>query len=257
MTTPRSMIVTEEKVARVQAELDLSDALVQKVLKPGIDYGLHPGTNSQALKDPGANTIINAFGCYPKAEILFREVSDVKISHVFDIALISRDDGLIKGTGTGACTTMETKYGYRGVTDPEAYGYDRETLKTRTRDGREQYRITNPEWSELENTILKMARKRAEVDAAMALPGVSRFLAELNALQQPTRRPGPPGEDWTDFWTRARAMGLAEDQVHQLLDVGSMKEWTAQGKTLSDAIRILSEELAKLKEKEEGHHDNT
>lgn len=250
MTSPRSMVVTEEKVARIQAELDLSDALVQKVLKPGIDYGLHPGTQSQALKDPGANTIINAFGCYAKAEVLFREVSDIRISYVFDIALISRDDGLVKSTGTGACTTMETRYGYRWVTDPEASGYDRETLKKRTRDGREQFRITNPEWSELENTILKMARKRAEVDAAMALPGVSRFLAELNALQQPARRTSQPSEDWTGFWTRARSMGLAEDQVHQLLGVGSMKEWTEQGRSLSDAVRILSEELAKLKEKE-------
>ena len=84
----------------------------------------------------------------------------------------------------------------------------------------------------------------------MALPGVSRFMAKLNSRQQPARRSGPPSEDWTGFWTRAKAMGLEDYQVHQLLGIGSMKEWTDQGKTLNSAIRVLSEELAKLKERE-------
>ena len=251
MTQQNALMVTEQKVARIQAEIALSDALVERVLLPGIDYGLHPGTNSQALKDPGANTVINAFGCYPKAEILYRRVDEDRISYVIDVALIGRDDGLVKSSGTGAASTKETKYGYRWVTDPESYGYDREALKKRTRDGRETFRIVNPEWSELENTILKMARKRAEVDAAMALPGVSRFMSKLNSRQQPAKRSGPPSEDWTGFWTRAKAMGLSEGEVHHLLGVGSMKEWMAQGKTLSDAIRTLSEELAGIKEREE------
>ena len=245
-----NLSVTEQRVARVRAELELSDTLVEKVLEKGIDYGLHPGTNSFALKDPGANTIINAFNCYPKAEVLFREVAEPRSSYGVDGSLISREDSLVKATGTGAATTMETRYGYRWVSGPESYGFDREGLRKRKDDSREVYRIPNPEWSELENTILKMARKRGEVDAAMALPGVSRFLARLNSRQQPQRKPGPPGEDWTGFWTRTRAMGLDDAQVHQLLGVASMKEWTDQGKTLNDAIRVLSEELAKLKRRE-------
>ncbi len=240
MTQTNALTVTEQKVARIQADIALADALVEKVLEAGVDYGLHPGTQSQALKDPGANTIINAFNCYPKAEVLFREVSDTRISYVIDIALISREDGLAKSTGTGACTTQETRYGYRWVDNPEPFGYDRASLKKRTRDGRTTYRIVNPDWSELENTILKMARKRAEVDAAMALPGVSRFLAKLNAGRQPSRRSGPPSEDWIGFWSRAKTMGLDERQVHEILGVGSMKEWVSQGKSLSDALRKIS-----------------
>lgn len=246
-----NLTVTDQKVARIQADIALADALVEKVLEPGIDYGLHPGTRSQALKDPGAATIINAFNCYPKAEVLFREVTDVKISYVFDVALISREDGLTKCTGTGACTTMETRYGYRWVTDPEAYGFDRASLKTRSRDGRQLYRITNPDWSELENTILKMARKRAEVDAAMALPGVSRFMSKLNTGQPAARSSGPPSEDWTGFWTRTKALGLTELQVHTILGVSSVNEWRASGRTLSDAIRILSQALETVKEEGE------
>lgn len=249
--TSKALTVTEQRVARIKAEIQLSDALVEQVLEAGIDYGLHPGTRSQALKDPGANTIINAFNCYPKAEVLYREVSEGKISYVIDVALISRDDGLAKSTGCGAASTMETKYGYRWVTDPEEFGHSRETLKKRARGDQETYKIINPEWSELENTILKMARKRAEVDAAMALPGVSRFLARLNSGRQPAGRAAPPAGDWAAFWSSARAMGLNNEQVHQILDVESMKEWTARGKTLDDAIRQMSARFGKLWDRKE------
>jgi len=244
MANEKSLTVTETKLARIRAELAFSDQLVEKVLESGIDYGLHPGTRSQALKDPGANTLINAFGCYLKAEILYREVNEDRISYVIDIALISRDDGLIKSSGTGSASTRETKYGIRWVENPEAFGYDRASLRKRSQGQGVVYRIINPEWSELENTILKMARKRAEVDAAMALPGVARFMARLNSGKDSHRRAGPPSEDWSGFWTRARDMGLDERQVHEVLGVSSMKEWTGQGKTLSDAIRKISEAIS-------------
>jgi len=245
MTQENALVVTEQRVARIKADIALSDALVQNVLEAGVDYGQHPGTKSQALKDPGAATIINAFNCYPKAEILFREVTDTKISYVIDVSLVSREDDQVKSSGTGACTTLETKFGYRWTPFPEGYGYERSLLKKRTRDGKEQFRIPNPEWQELENTILKMARKRAEVDAAMALPGVSRFMSKLNLGRLPARSSGPPSEDWSGFWPRTRAMGLQDEEVHQLLDVKSMKDWRDQGRTMNDAIRKLAEELDK------------
>ena len=251
MSTGKDLTITEQSIARIRAELAFSDALVDQVLEPGIDYGLHPGTRSQALKDPGANTLINSFGCYPKAEVLFREVNEDRISYVIDITLISRADGLVKSTGTGAASTKETKYGYRWVADPESYGYDRAGLKKKGQGQGQVYRIVNPEWSELENTILKMARKRAEVDAAMALPGVSRFIAALNAGVQGSRRAGPPSEDWSGFWSRARALGFDNDQVHEILGVKSMKEWTDQGQTLADAVRKLAAVFEKPPENEE------
>ncbi len=248
MSTEKGLTVTEERVARIRSEIALFDALVENVLQEGIDYGVHPGTKSHALKDPGANTIINAFNCYPKAEVLYRDVTDERISYVVDVHLISREDGLVKASGTGAASTKETKYGYRWVVNPESYGYDRASLKSKIGGQGHVYRIVNPEWSELENTIVKMSRKRAEVDAAMALPGVSRFLARLNAGEVIGRQPGPPSEDWSGFWSRARALGLGAPEVHSLLEVESMKEWTAQGKTLADAIRKLAEKLPQFKE---------
>lgn len=244
----KALTVIDQRVALVQEDLKYSDALVQQVLKPGVDYGLHPGTSSYVLKDPGANTLINAFNCYPKADVLFREVSEVMISYVFDVALVSREDGQVKTTGTGAASTKEVKYGYRWVTDPEAYGYAREDLRHRVRNNQDQYKIVNPEWSELENTIVKQARKRAEVDAAMALPGVSRFIAGLNTPEPVGKQQRPPANEFTPFWKAVRDMDVTADEVHTWLSVSSMKDWIAQGKTLDDAIRLIAEYAASRKE---------
>ena len=147
---------------------------------------------------------------------------------------------------------MESKYGIRWVTNPEAFGYERAGLTMRLKHGEKTYKIANPLWSELENTILKMARKRAEVDAAMALPGVSRFMAKLNSEEPAAKSSGPPSEDWSGFWRRTQAMGLTNDEVHLLLGVKSMKEWRDSGRTMNEAIRVLSEELDKAIKEQEG-----
>lgn len=252
MAETTQLTIAQQRVAKVKEEINLAETMVETVLEKGIDWGLHPGTISYALKDPGANTLINAFNCYPKPKILFREVTDTKISYVLEVSLISREDNQIKATGSGACTTMETKYGYRWVPDPETYGYDRQALKKRRGKEGEVYRIPNPEWSELENTILKMARKRGEVDAAMGLPGVSRALARMYAQAGGEAKATRPGDEWSGFWSRVKAMGLDQEKVHISLSVGSMKEWLAQGHTLNDAIKVLADVLAAQHKEKEG-----
>lgn len=157
--------------------------------------------------------------------------------------MIHRPTNEVKATGVGACTTTETKYGYRWVSDPEAYGHDRQGL--RVRQGK--FRIPNPEREELENTILKMATKRAEVDAAQSLPGVGTSLARIfSGAGEKPKEPDP----WTQFWAQAGALGLNADQVHQMLGVGSMKEWIAAGRTLKDAITVLSQKIAEQDQQE-------
>ncbi len=51
--------------------------------------------------------------------------------------------------------------------------------------------------------------------------------------------------DWNSFWADAKNMALGCDQVHAILNVESMKEWAATGKSLDDALRAISEHLAK------------
>lgn len=108
-----------------------------------------------------------------------------------------------------------------------------------------------------------MASKRAEVDAAEGLPGAASALRELlSPKSKKGYKPSnsnPPGGDldensprWTAFWTQAKALlgtkAEAEGKVltalvHEMLGVKSMKDWVKGGKSLDDAIRVLSDKL--------------
>jgi hypothetical protein len=200
------------------------------------------------LFDPGAQKIANAFNCYPKHNVLFHEETENLISYTIEAQFIHRGSQQIIGSGIGAASTLEPKHKYRWVRDPENYGYSQEEialLKTRT-EGQEEdeesvtlYRILNPEYGELVNTIAQIAAKRAEVDGAKSLPGVASALKKLLSGKM------KPEEDWNKFWASTRNMSLSPDQVHAMLGVKSVKEWVAQGKSLNDALKQVSEALAK------------
>jgi len=55
-----------------------------------------------------------------------------------------------------------------------------------------------------------------------------------------------PGQaDWRAFWERAEQLGLTRARVCKMLEVNSIKEWTDQGKTLDEAIEVISKGLSK------------
>lgn len=54
----------------------------------------------------------------------------------------------------------------------------------------------------------------------------------------------PKQADWRAFWEHAEQLGLSQKQVHEMLEVTSVKEWTDQGKTLDEAIEVVSKKLS-------------
>lgn len=251
--------------AAIQAityDLKMAEQLVSTVLEEGIDYGQTPGVQGKGLWDPGASKIMNAFECYPRHIVLHREETEKVIAWALEATIIHRGTQQIMGAGVGACSTRETKYKYRWVPDPENYGYTRpeiDNLKTRTKDGKMTYRVENPEYGEQVNTIFQMAAKRSETDAAKTLPGVSSALRKLfdPPRSVPGRRTAPAAERakeplnddsprWTTFWNAI--MGLLgddyEQKAHRMLGVKSMKDWLSSGKSLEEAIRVISLRLS-------------
>jgi hypothetical protein len=110
------------------------------------------------------------------------------------------DTGLRRAAGQGSCSSYEKKYRYRNAlaTCPTC---DKENVRASNSGGfycwkktggcgasfhHDDERITgqtigqviNDDPMEQANTILKMAIKRAEVDAALRLPGVARFFTQ-------------------------------------------------------------------------------
>jgi hypothetical protein len=230
--------LSDDDIKQIGVTIKQAEKLVTSVLEEGIDYGIHPGTSSMALKDSGASKIANAFNCYPEHEILHLREDDEVISYLVQAKMVSRVTGNVVAVGVGACSTMESKYAYRWVDDPAEYGLSKEGLKYDKR--KRKYRIPNPEAEDLGNTILKMASKRAEIDADQSLPGVGSALKKLFNKDQ------KPKTNWQTFYGELTALELDETKAKSMLGIKSFKnDWLAKGKSLNDAITILSQKVAK------------
>ncbi len=236
--------LTQQAIATITEQMNLAEDLVNRLLHPGIDYGVTPGTQGPGLWDAGASKIIRAFRTYAEHKIIYHEESDDLVSWTIEAQLVNFA-GEIVGSGLGNASTRETKYKYRWVRKEDALreGNTEEELaefKTKTGyDGQSTlYRIHNPEFGELVHTLLVMASKRAEVDAAKSLPGVASALRAKFDNKQPQTQ---SKEDMTlpIFWSMMKGSGLTEDDVHRTLQVKSVKEWLEKGKLLRDAATYI------------------
>jgi len=232
----KPVLLTDEAITIIKHNIDMAQKLVYEVLEEGVDYGRIPGTPAPGLWDPGAGKISAAFNVYPKYTLLHAEESDGLVSYTVESTLLSRGTGKPMSTGIGAASTRETKYKYRWHTAEEAreFGYSPEQLEGFKRNKDNKYRIPNPEYGELVNTIVKMASKRADVDAVQNLPAVSSALRKL--FGQPVNE----RNKWRSFWGKVNQLGLTEEQVHTVLGVASVNDWLAQGKTIEQAIETLA-----------------
>lgn len=248
--------ITPETIQETTQAIALLQGMVKDLLIRGVDYGRIPGTPQDSLWDPGASQIIGSFNCYPgERRILKLEDSDTKIVACVEVPIVSRTTGHIVGTGIGAASTLETKYKYRWVANPQEWGYDDTAIRTlKTKSAKDDagnkvilYRIPNPEHSELLNTIIKMASKRAEVDGAEGLPGVASVLRVMFSPKETKsgERPEYEGPRWTHFWGEVRRLGYTDEEAHSKLKVTSMKQWLSNGHSLDEALDILRGKEAK------------
>jgi hypothetical protein len=163
-------------------------ALVQKTLRQGQDYDTIPGTNKPTLLKPGAEKINMLMGIVPVYDIDSRIEDFDKgfISYSFKCTLMRGD--MPVSQGVGCCNSLEPKYKYIWAKEEEVPTHlDKSTLKTKNdRYGRyTQYQIENPEIAGLANTIMKMAKKRAYVDATLQVAALSDvFTQDLEDMRE-------------------------------------------------------------------------
>jgi hypothetical protein len=111
------------------------------------------------------------------------EEGEERIRYVVE-ATLYHINGVPVASGVGSCSSDEKRYKYRWINEEDlrkVYSFedeDLQKLKSRRRGGRRQLYVRNPEILDLDNTLLKMAAKRAEVDATLMLPGVSSIFTQ-------------------------------------------------------------------------------
>ncbi|MCK4244937.1 MAG: hypothetical protein KAX20_04865, partial [Candidatus Omnitrophica bacterium] len=192
----KEMVVTQDfslVPSDVKAQLDVIrnfQALVKQNLILEHDFGTIPGTKKPTLYKPGAEKIVKLMKCYDHHEILDK-VED------WDKPLFSytmRTTLFLLGTdhpisdGVGECNSMETKYYYKWVYESELpKGMDKTQFK---KNQYGKYRVKNDpdEIATRKNTLLKMAKKRALVDAVLSASRLSDiFTQDMEDIQGDTK----------------------------------------------------------------------
>lgn len=161
---------TLQKIANFQA-------VISKTLVEGKDYGKIPGAGDKpSLFKAGAEKINMLFGLNPEYEFLKADEDYKNGFFNYSIRCTLYRNGAPVSQGVGNCNSMEKKYRY--ITTDESglaeYGIAPEAAQKYTdRHGRTRYRINNPEPYSIANTVLKMAKKRAYVDATLQVASLS------------------------------------------------------------------------------------
>lgn len=167
-------------------ELAQGKAIINQVMKAimkgpsdrdplGVHYGKIPGTPKPTLFKAGSELILSTFRI--SADM---EVEDISTEDCirYRVKCIGRlPDGTVVGYGIGECSTDEEKYRWKKPACNEEWDAAPEHLrriKWGSYNGKpsqtKQIR-TNP--ADLANTVLKMAKKRAQIDLTLTATGAS------------------------------------------------------------------------------------
>ena len=228
-TTPNELVLTDDAIQYVKNAITMCENLVREVLKPDIDFGKTPGIEYPYLWDSGAAKLMAAFNAYPTYKILDTIDSVSKTAYTVQCELVARNTGKLLTVGLGSCSTTEKRYRYlRKDNQAEAEG--------------------------IPNTILKMAAKRADIDAVHSLPGVAGTLRKLFTRGLPDSLT----ETARLFAAKLNNLGITIEQAREMLGIRSFREdWIKkQHKTLDEAYEVIKAAIQLSQTPKETVNDN-
>ncbi|MFL0365344.1 hypothetical protein ACH0BF_20260 [Pseudobacillus sp. 179-B 2D1 NHS] len=129
------------------AKINQFQLVVQNTLKANHDYGIIPGTSKPTLLKPGAEKIQMLFGVTSEYEVVERIQDYDKGFFAFTVCCRIYKNDMKITEGVGHCNTREKKYVKQ---DPYS----------------------------MANTCLKMAKKRAQIDATLTIASLSELFTQ-------------------------------------------------------------------------------
>lgn len=168
---PQMVMSTQQALARLQQFQEFVNA----VMVQGVDYGKIAGIDKPCLLKPGAEKLCEIYALTPEVEVVNR-IEDWQngfFHYECRCRLVSRRTGHVQAVGVGSCNSREKRYSDRWIfaSDIPA-GVDRAALQSREFTSKKGDKFKKYLWKNEDiytqvNTILKMAKKRALVDAAL------------------------------------------------------------------------------------------
>lgn len=196
-------LITQEEIPLTPADVKHQIGLIQEIMrdamKSGEHYGVIPGCGDKpSLLKPGAEKLNLTFRMAPDPEIIVKELSGSHRDYQVKVRMNSIVTGRFLGAGVGSASTMETKWRYRKaeqkcpkcgkeaiIRGKKEYGggwlcfTKKGGCGAKFKDGDPEIenqtmgRIEHDNPADYYNTCLKMAKKRALVDAVLTVTAAS------------------------------------------------------------------------------------
>ena len=269
-----------------KARLMEFQAFVKDYLKEGEDFGTIPGTPKPTLLKPGSDKLCELYGLADTYEITNR-VEDWE-KNLFDYevqcTLLSKRDGGIVSTGLGSCNSYEGKYRWRDsqrrcpkceqptiIKGKEQFGGGwlcwakkggcgaKFPEGEKAIESQQLGRVENDDIPTIKNTILKMAKKRAKVDATLAatrssgiftqdiedFPDFSTAPSTVPQKQEEKEKPDPlrptPAGDIEINLAKSCLLAVMDAECFTDVDRKGCKQWLGKNPTLAAVKKKLRE----------------
>ena len=170
-----SMTLSENDI---QEQVNVIQRLMKKIMQKDVHYGVIPGCGIKpALLKPGSEKILSTFRIAVDP-IIEDCSSEDEVSYRVLARGVNWQTGTYLGSGVGVASSNEEKYKWKKASCKEEFEETPENRK-RIKYGRDQrgqalkiFQIRqNP--ADVANTILKMAKKRAQIDMTLTVTAAS------------------------------------------------------------------------------------
>jgi hypothetical protein len=204
MSQTQEVAVTEVKetapltAQEIKSQVQLIQEVMQAVMQEGYHYGVIPGTEKPTLLKPGAEKLTTTFRLAPLLHVETRELGNGHREYQVRCTLVHIPTSRVYGEGVGSCSTLESRYRYRKADRLCPYCGRPTIIKGRAEYGggwlcyqrkggcgakfadqdvaivsQAAGRMENSDLADTYNTVLKMAKKRALVDATLTATAAS------------------------------------------------------------------------------------
>lgn len=193
--TPYEEIGAPLSAATVKQQIQIIQGVMKEAMVAETHFGVIPGTNKPTLYKAGAEKLCLTFRLSPTYDVIKSDLGQGHREYEVRCTLTHIPSQKVFGEGVGVCSTMESKFRYRGNTFEETGEPIPKDAKEKKAEYRKQgfgmkkiddkwvwvkygEKQENPDIADVYNTVLKMAKKRAHVDAVLTATAASDIFAQ-------------------------------------------------------------------------------
>jgi hypothetical protein len=230
------LVVQENRnltAAEIKDQVNLIQQVMDAVMIKDVHYGRTPGCGDKpALYKPGAEKIATTFRFAVDPQV--EDLSTAEHCRYRVRAVITHQvSGTYLGTGIGEASGMENKYAYRAADCQEEFDETPEVHRRKKwKNGKATLQV-RMNTADVANTVLKMAKKRAMVDAVLTITAASDcFMQDTEDMDDATRDAvvGTDADKRADDKKKQDAVTefISEPQAKRIFSIAMAAKWTKE-----------------------------